>query len=74
MKKYEIDQVRISEKPLVRDMRNKALLNTDRDALTAYRDRQRQMEEIKSQKQEINTMKSDLQEIKQMLSALLEKR
>lgn len=74
MKQYEIDQVRISERPLVRDMRNKALLNTDRDALTAYKDRKRQMEEIDLQRQEINTIKTDLSDIKQMLTALLEKR
>lgn len=74
MKQYEIDQVRISERPLVRDMRNKALLNTDRDALTAYRDRKKQMEEIQAQRQDINNLKSDMADIKQMLTALLEKR
>lgn len=74
MKQYEIDQVRISERPLVRDMRNKALLNTDRDALTAYRDRKKQMEEIAAQREDINNLKSDISDIKQMLTALLEKR
>lgn len=57
-----------------RDKRTQALINTDLDALAAYktqRDRQKKLETLE---QDINNMKSDLGEIKTLLSEILSSR
>lgn len=78
MKTYPLDQVKITEQPMVRDMTNKAILRTDLDALHAYKDRKKAMEvvmnstaEIETMKDQINNIKTDISSIKEMLTAMV---
>lgn len=78
MRTYDVPKVKIQEKKMVRDMKNKALLSTDIEGLRAYKDRKKSMEtinlavdEIGGIKQEINTMKEDLSIIKDLLMKAL---
>lgn len=56
-------------KDLVRDMNTTAILNTNKNAYEAARERDRR---IKKEKEEINILKRDVSEIKDMLQKLLE--
>lgn len=46
-------------------------INTDNDALIAYKKRKLQAEKIKSLEQDVTEMKSDLKEIKELLKGLV---
>ena len=62
--------MKIDDKKLERDMKSKAILNTNRNALENYKmDRKRRQEEI----EDINNMKKDIAELKEMIGQLLGK-
>jgi len=56
-------------KDLVRDINSNAILNVNKNAYEAARERDRR---IKKEKEEINILKRDVSEIKDMLQKLLE--
>lgn len=56
---------------MVRDMKSKAILNTDIDGLKAYKDRLKMDNDAQAAKIEINTIKEDLAQIKALLKELL---
>ena len=56
-------------KDLVRDINSNAILNVNKNAYEAARERDRR---IKKEKEEINILKRDVSEIKDMLRKLLE--
>jgi len=74
MKTYEISHVAITERQMVRDMASKAVLNMDKNALQAYKDKRVTMEEIQATKRDINTIRAEMNDIKQMLSVLIERK
>ena len=59
-----------TEVPGVYKVRDGILINTDNDALNAYKNRKRKEAAIDTMQEEINTIKSDLQEIKDLLKGL----
>ena len=62
-------KVGIENKPaLVRDTTNMAVINTDRNALEAAREKQRK---AALEKQEIQDLKNDVAELKQMIQRLI---
>lgn len=58
-----------NDKSLVRDSSTGAILNTDREALVAYR---RRKNLIKSQEDRINKLETDLSDIKNLLNTIIE--
>ena len=68
MKKYDVDYVKIDNKSMLRDMKSKALINTDIDQLKAYRDKKQTMKAMHEAIEEINNTKKEVAEIKAMLS------
>lgn len=64
-------RVRENER-LVRDSRNFAILNTDREGVKAHEKKMAILRKQKEQDEEINTIKRDVSEIKDMLRQLLE--
>lgn len=66
-------RVKENEK-LVRDSDNFAILNTDRELVTAHERKMIQLRREKAQEEEINNLKHDISEMKDMLRALLEQR
>jgi hypothetical protein len=74
MKKYEVDYVKINDKKMIRDMTNKAILNTDMEQLKAYRDRKKTMQNMNAVMDEINITRAEMAEIKEMLKILLAER
>ena len=62
---------------LVKDKQTGAILNVDRSAWQAARDRanaaQRSRDEIRTQAREINNLKCEMHEIKDMLQTLLDR-
>lgn len=80
MKTYPLENVKIVDKPMVRDLSNKALLCTDLAALNAYKDRKKAMEsvlnttaEMETMKAQINSLHTDISAIKDMLFSVLNK-
>jgi len=73
MKKYDVDYVKIDNKSMLRDMKSKALINTDIDQLKAYRDKKQTMKTMHEAIEEINNTKKEVAEIKEMLKILLNK-
>ena len=62
-------KVGIENKPgLVRDTANMAVINTDRNALEAAREKQRR---AALEKQEIQDLKNDVAELKQLITRLI---
>lgn len=65
------------ESSLVKDTQTGAILNVDRSAWQAARDRanaaQRSRDEIRTQAREINNLKCEMHEIKDMLQTLLDR-
>ena len=65
------------ESSLVKDTQTGAILNVDRSAWQAARDRanaaQRSRDEIRTQAREINNLKCEMHEIKNMLQTLLDR-
>lgn len=74
MKKYEIDYVKIQNKSMLRDMNNKALINTDIEQLKSYRDKKAMMQNMHQAIIEINNTKQEISEIKEILKLLLAER
>ena len=65
------------ESSLVKDTQTGAILNVDRSAWQAARDRanaaQKSRDEIRTQAREINNLKCEMHEIKDMLQTLLDR-
>lgn len=74
MKKYETDYVKIQNKSMLRDMNNKALINTDIEQLKSYRDKKAMMQNMHQAIIEINNTKQEISEIKEILKLLLAER
>lgn len=72
MKEFDVNFVKIKNRPMVRDMKNKAILTIDKSGLQAYRDRKAAMEKIEVYGAEINTIKHEISELKDMLSRFIE--
>lgn len=73
MKKYDVDYVKIDNKSMLRDMKSKALINTDIDRLKAYRDKKQTMKTMHEAIEEINNTKKEVAEIKDMLKMILDR-
>lgn len=58
---------------LVRDMQTQAVLNTDNNALEAYRRKRNKQQEMDEVVSDINNMKSDIDQIKSLMQRLLDK-
>jgi hypothetical protein len=62
---------------LIRDMHSKAIINTNRNAYQAARDRankvRKNKDELRDATREINILKSEMHEIKSLLIKLVEK-
>lgn len=66
-------KVKIPETTLTRDIKNRALLETDRSKLDEYRIKSKMLNANKNMQEEINTLKNDMQEIKELLKGLVNK-
>ena len=65
---------KVKENPdLVRDMENQAILNTNVDALLAYKKRRQKEREISDSLTDINNMKQDINELKTLMQRILDK-
>jgi hypothetical protein len=65
---------KVKENPdLIRDMENQAILNTNVDALEAYKKRRKKEIEVSQSLNDINTMKQDINELKTLMQRILEK-
>lgn len=73
MKTFDFDYVKIDNKNMIRDMKTKALVNTDIDQLKAYRDKKQTMKTMNEAILEINNTKKEVAEIKEMLKLLLDR-
>ena len=73
MKKYDVDYVKIDNKSMLRDMKSKALINTDIDQLKANRDKKQTMKTMHEAIEEINNTKKEVAEIKDMLKMILDR-
>lgn len=73
MKKYDVDYVKIENKNMMRDMKSKALINTDIEQLKAYRDKKQTMKTMQEAIHEINNTKKEVAEIKEMLKLILDR-
>lgn len=58
---------------LIRDMRSKAILNVNQNALQEHISKQKMKENIHKVQEEVNLIKNDLSEIKKLLSQLVSK-
>jgi protein subunit release factor A len=58
---------------LIRDMNTQAVLNTNTDALGAYRKRKAKEREIDQTFADINNMKQEIQDIKTLMQRILDK-
>lgn len=56
---------------LVKDMRNFAILNTDKSAIAAHNIKMAELKRKHRVDEEINTLKSEMSEVKSMLSEIL---
>ena len=73
-KVIERDYVKIQNKSMLRDMKNKALINTDIEQLKSYRDKKAMMQNMHQAIIEINNTKQEISEIKEILKLLLAER
>jgi cell fate (sporulation/competence/biofilm development) regulator YmcA (YheA/YmcA/DUF963 family) len=65
---------KVKENPdLVRDLGNQAVLNTNIDALTAYKKRREKAKEIDQTISDINTMKQEMSDLKSLMQRILDK-
>jgi hypothetical protein len=72
MKKIVLAKVK--ENPdLVRDLGTQAILNTNKDALLAYKKQKAKQQEIDKSIDDINMMKQEMQEIKTLMQRILDK-
>jgi protein subunit release factor A len=58
---------------LIRDMGNQAVLNTNIDALVAYKKRKAKSREIDQAFDDINNMKQEMSELKTLMQRILDK-
>lgn len=58
----------------VKDLTNKAVVNTDGKGLSSYRIRRQKEEEMKSALEDINSLKSELSDIKNLLNQIIQNR
>jgi predicted adenine nucleotide alpha hydrolase (AANH) superfamily ATPase len=69
-----MELAKVKENPdLVRDMKNQAILNTNVDALSAYKKRRQKEKEVAESLNDINTMKQDINDLKTLMQRILEK-
>ena len=69
-----VEFAKVKENPdLVRDLKNQAILNTNVDALLAYKKRRHKETEINRSIDDINTMKQDINELKTLMQRILDK-
>ena len=59
-----------TEIPGLYKVREGVVINTDNNALNAYKNRKRKEQAVDTMQEEINTIKGDLQEIKELLKGL----
>lgn len=65
---------KVEENPdLVRDLGNQAILNTNTNALAAYKMRKQKEKEISQSLNDINIMKQDINELKTLMQRILDK-
>jgi hypothetical protein len=64
-------KIPVENEKMVRDVRTKALLSTDKDAVRAYEKRR---QELKTQKERINRLEQELADLKTIIAELIEKR
>jgi cell fate (sporulation/competence/biofilm development) regulator YmcA (YheA/YmcA/DUF963 family) len=65
---------KVKENPdLVRDLGNQAVLNTNVDALTAYKKRREKAKEIDRTLDDINNIKQDINDLKSLMQRILDK-
>jgi hypothetical protein len=57
----------------LRDPKTSALLNTDDNAILAYKAKKQQMQKIQDMETDVNNIKHELMEIKDMLQQILTK-
>lgn len=57
----------------LRDPKTSALLNTDDNAIRAYKAKKEQMQKIQDMETDVNNIKHELMEIKNMLQQILTK-
>ncbi len=60
-------------KGLVRDMRTKAILNTDQESLINHRKNKSKLKEMMNNSQKISNIENEIEDIKKMLLILIEK-
>jgi len=65
------DKIPVQNEKMVRDVRSKALLSTDRDSVRAY---EKKRQESKAQKERINRLEQELADLKAIISELVQKR
>jgi hypothetical protein len=65
------NKVPVQNEKMVRDMKSKAILSTDRDAILAY---EKKKLESKAQKERINRLEQELADLKTLISELVQKR
>mgnify|MGYP005815480049 FL=1 len=58
---------------LVRDSHSKAILNTNRDALDAWKKRKIKTNQIETHELEINNIRNELDEMKNMLKEIIQR-
>ncbi len=67
-----MDRARIRENPdYVKDMRNFAVLNTNKSAVAKHENKMAELRRAKQTEEEINNLKSEVSEIKTLLSKIL---
>jgi phosphomevalonate kinase len=58
---------------LVRDLKSQALVNTNVEALNAYKSMKKQMLDLIETKSKVDKLENDVSEIKQLLQKIVEK-
>ena len=65
---------KVKENPeLIRDMDSKAVLNTNLNALRAYKKKREKQQEIQSAVEDINNLRQEVNELKTLMQRLLDK-
>ena len=66
-------KVKIPDTSLTRDIRSRALLETDKSKINEYKMKSKMLNSNKSMQEQINTLKDDMNEIKGLLRGLVNK-
>jgi cell fate (sporulation/competence/biofilm development) regulator YmcA (YheA/YmcA/DUF963 family) len=65
---------KVKENPeLIRDMDSKAVLNTNLNALQAYKKKREKQQEIQSAVEDINNLRQEVNDIKTLMQRILDK-